>query len=133
MRDLLRVDPRDASPIWRQIEEGLRRLVASRALDPGAPVPSVRDLAKDLRVNPATVAKAYQRLAEEGLLETRRGEGTFVAASVPQLKAKERRMLLKEGAHRFALLGVSAGAKRDEAFEALESAWADLNPTENAE
>jgi GntR family transcriptional regulator len=54
----LRIDPSDATPIWSQIEEGLRRLVASGALGPGAVVPSVRDLARELRVNPATVAKA---------------------------------------------------------------------------
>ena len=77
MRDLLHVNPAEATPIWRQIEEGLRRLVASRALPPGAAVPSVRDLARDLRVNPATVAKAYQRLAEAGLLEARVDTATW--------------------------------------------------------
>ena len=75
------VDPADAVPIWRQIEDGVRRLVACGGMRPGEAVPSVRDLARDLRVNPATVAKAYQRLTDEGLLEVRRGEGTFVAAA----------------------------------------------------
>jgi GntR family transcriptional regulator len=123
MRDLLHVDPREAAPIWRQIEEGLRRLVSSRALAPGAAVPSVRDLAKDLRVNPATVAKAYQHLAESGVLETRRGEGTFVAEGAPQMKAKDRRLLLKEGATRYVHLALSVGAPRREADEALEGVW----------
>ena len=77
----LRIDPADATPIWSQIEEGLRRLVASGALAPGAAVPSVRDLARDLRINPATVAKAYQRLTEAGVLTVRRGDGTYVADS----------------------------------------------------
>jgi DNA-binding transcriptional regulator YhcF (GntR family) len=44
----LQIDPSDATPIWAQIEEGMRRLVASKALPPGAAVPSVRDLARDL-------------------------------------------------------------------------------------
>ena len=69
----LRIDPTDATPIWSQIEEGLRRLVASGALAPGAVVPSVRDLARELRINPATVAKAYQRLTDAGVLTVRRG------------------------------------------------------------
>jgi GntR family transcriptional regulator len=73
MSHALRVDPRDAVPIWRQIEDGVRRLVAAGALSPGATVPSVRDLARDLRVNPATVSKAYQRLTDAGVLEVRRG------------------------------------------------------------
>ena len=58
----LRIDPRDAVPIWKQIEDSLRRMVAAGALAPGAAVPSVRDLARDLGVNPATVSKAYQGL-----------------------------------------------------------------------
>ena len=79
----LTVDPGDAAPIWRQIEQGVRRLVASGALRPGSPVPSVRELSLELRVNPATVAKAYQRLTQAGVLAMRRGEGTFVADSPP--------------------------------------------------
>jgi len=75
----LHVDPSSPEPIWCQIEAGVRRLVISRALAPGAPLPSVRDLARELRVNPATVARAYQRLTESGLVEVRRGDGTYVA------------------------------------------------------
>ena len=64
------INPTDPAPIWRQIEEGVRRLIALGALQPGASVPSVRDLAKDLRVNPNTVARAYQRLAEGWRIKT---------------------------------------------------------------
>src|SRR3954468_6979214 len=78
-----RVDPRDAVPIWKQIEDGMRRLVAGGSLDPGAAVPSVRDLARDLQVNPMTVSKAYQRLSDAGVLEVRRGEGAVVAGGRP--------------------------------------------------
>ncbi len=127
MRDTLRVDPKDSSPIWRQIEEGIRRLVLSRALPVGEAVPSVRDLARDLRVNPATVAKAYQRLVEEGILITRRGEGTFVAESVPALRARDRKPILLEAALRFASASLSAGAGLDEAEEALGRAWNQLD------
>ena len=63
----------DPAPIWKQIEEGMRRLIALGALKPEGPVPSVRDLARDLRVNPNTVARAYQRLTEAGVLTVRRG------------------------------------------------------------
>ena len=54
----LRIDSRDSVPIWKQIEDSLRRMVAAGTLAPGAAVPSVRDLAHDLGVNPATVSKA---------------------------------------------------------------------------
>ena len=123
MREALRVDPRDAAPIWRQIEEGLRRLVASRALPAGSPVPSVRDLARDLRVNPATVSKAYQRLVDAGVLAVRRGEGTFVADAPPVLRKQARKELLHEPALRFAALALTAGASLEDSVEALSRAW----------
>ncbi len=119
----LRIDPRDAVPIWKQIEEGMRRLVASGALAAGAAVPSVRDLARELRVNPATVVRAYQRLVDAGLLAVRRGEGTFVAASIPSLPARERRHALEEGALRYASVALTVGSSRDEATAALGSAF----------
>ncbi len=126
MRDILRVDPRDAAPIWRQIEEGVRRLVGARSIEPGAPMPSVRDLARDLRVNPATVAKAYQRLAEDGWLTTRRGEGTFVSETPPGMRSRERKALLEDGAVKYAGMALSVGASLEAAEGALRSVWVDL-------
>ncbi len=127
MSHALRVDPKDALPIWRQIEEGLRRLVASHALTPGAPVPSVRELAGELRVNPATVSKAYQRLTDAGVLEVRRGEGTFVAQAPPSMARAERTRELREAATRYAAVALTLGNKEDEAVECLRAAWADLS------
>jgi GntR family transcriptional regulator len=119
----LRIDPTDATPIWSQIEEGLRRLVASGALAPGAAVPSVRDLARELRINPATVAKAYQRLTEAGVLTVRRGDGTYVAEKPPAMGKPERTRLLREGAVRFASLAATLGVSPEEAIDAVEAAW----------
>jgi GntR family transcriptional regulator len=119
----LQIDPGDAAPIWRQIEEGVRRLVARGALAAGGPVPSVRDLARELRVNPATVAKAYQRLTDAGVLAVRRGEGTYVADSPPPFSTEERRRELHEGAVRYVTLGVSIGAGRDEAVDEVAGVW----------
>ncbi len=123
MRGILRVDPADGAPIWRQIEEGVRRLVASRSIAAGTAVPSVRDLAKELCVNPATVAKAYQRLVDAGHLVVKRVEGTFVADAPPTLGTQDRDRLLEEGALRFATLAVTAGAAKQEAQGALDQAW----------
>jgi GntR family transcriptional regulator len=122
----LRVDPKDAVPIWRQIEEGMRRLVASGALSPAAAVPSVRDLARDLGVNPMTVSKAYQRLTEAGVFEVKRGEGTFVAKAPPKVAAGERTRTMKEAAIRYATVAVSLGASADETTRAVDEAWAAL-------
>ncbi len=121
----LRIDPRDAAPIFRQIEEGLRRLVSLGTLVPGASVPSVRDLATELRVNPATVSKAYQRLTEAGVLEVRRGEGTFVAAAPPALAKNEKQRSLRDAAERYVHLAVTLGASEKEARLAVDEAWPD--------
>lgn len=123
MRDILGVDPAAATPIWRQIEDGMRRLVASGRLTAGAAVPSVRDLARELGVNPATVAKAYRRLIEGGQLEVRRGEGTYVAERSASEAAAERRALLAEGARSFVRLARHVGVTREEASGVLDRVW----------
>lgn len=119
----LTVDFASATPIWSQIEEGVRRLVASGALPAGGAVPSVRELARDLQINPATVAKAYQRLADAGVLAVRRGEGTFVAEAPPALPRGEKSRLLKDAAGRYAALAASLGSTQDDAEAELAGAW----------
>jgi GntR family transcriptional regulator len=126
MPSLLRIDPRDARPIWRQIEEGVRHLVARGALPAGMAVPSVRDFARDLQVNPATVFKAYQRLTDAGVLTVRRGEGTFVSTTPPAAEEPRRSARLLEEAVRYSSLAVTLGASREEALETVETAWRSL-------
>jgi GntR family transcriptional regulator len=115
------VDPRDAAPIWRQIEEGVRRLVSTGALAAGSAIPSVRDLARQLMVNPATVAKAYQRLADSGVLAVRRGEGTFVANGPPSMRRPERQRVLREAALRYAGVAATVGATAEETIGELRA------------
>ena len=123
MTRALRVDPSDAVPLWRQIEENVRRLVASGALKPGAAVPSVRDLARELSINPATVAKGYQRLVDAGVLAVKRGEGTFVSDAPPALARGEREKELGSGAMRYAALAVTLGAAQHEAVEQVKRSF----------
>ena len=127
MLGLLDIDPAAAAPIWRQIEDGMRRLVASGALPVGTAVPSVRELARELRVNPATVSKAYQRLTADGALEVRRGEGTFVAERPAGAQAAERKRILKAGAARFVEAARSMGVREEEAIAAISAAWREIN------
>jgi GntR family transcriptional regulator len=122
----LRIDPTDPRPIWRQIEEGVLHLVASGALAAATPVPSVRDLARELRVNPATVSKAYQRLTDAGVLAVRRGDGTYVADAPPALPVDTRRERLREAAVRYASLAATLGASADEVAAELAAAWQGL-------
>ena len=129
MKAILQVNPSEAAPLWRQIEEGVRRLVASGGLSAGALMPSVRDLARELGVNPNTVVKAYQHLVEAGVLSVRRGDGTYVADSPPGFRASERALLLREGALRFASTALITGADLPEATTFLATAWKSLKPS----
>ena len=74
------------------------------------------------------MAKAYQRFAEAGFLESRRGEGTFVAAKPPALPAAERARILREAASWLSSFAVDVGATRAEAFAALQQAWPEGEP-----
>ncbi len=121
----IHVNPALPTPIWSQIEESVRYLVAAGVLQPGTPLPSVRDLARAERINPNTAAKAYQRLVDSGIVETRRGEGTFVAKHPPAMPTAERTRTLREGAQRYASLAVNLGVTRGEATTVLATAWPD--------
>lgn len=85
-----RLDPRSPTPLYAQIAERLRLAIASGELPAGAGLPSVRQLASDLRVNPATVVQAYRDLEGERLIVMRQGAGTFVSDMQPARRAQER-------------------------------------------
>ena len=84
------VDPRSPIPLYAQIADRLRVAIAAGALQPATALPSVRQLATQLRVNPATVVQAYRELEAEGFVETRPGTGTFVREVAPETRARER-------------------------------------------
>jgi len=117
------INPTDAAPIWLQIEEGMRRMIALGNLRPGESVPSVRDLARALRVNPNTVARAYQRLTDRGVFSVKRGDGTYVADEPSQPKKSERHEKLRDAATRYASAAISVGASVEEAGQELESSF----------
>ena len=81
-------------PIYRQLFAQLRQRIVSGQLAPDAQLPSVRDLAADLKLNMLTVAKVYQHLEADGLVETRRGLGTFVVGGNTTRSLTEKRKLI---------------------------------------
>ena len=123
----LPVRPSDPRPIWSQLEEGLRRLLASGSLSPGDAVPSVRELATELRINPATASKAYQTLVAAGLLEVRRGDGTYVSAAPPSMRKSEQARLIRHAATTFASLAITHGVDEAVAVEAVRIAFGELS------
>src|SRR5687767_9456816 len=93
---LVNIEPRDARPIYLQIMDEVRRALVLGTLRPEDPVPSVRELASQLVVNPRTVLQAYRELEREGILYVRRGQGTFVASAAHA----DRRALARDVAKR---------------------------------
>lgn len=81
----LDIDPRSSTPIYMQLVQGIKEAIARGILQAGDRMPTVRDLASDLRINPNTIAKAYQHLEQDGIIETMRSRGTFVAAEAVNL------------------------------------------------
>ncbi|MGH7568461.1 MAG: GntR family transcriptional regulator [Gemmatimonadales bacterium] len=84
------IDPRSATPLYAQIADRVRVAIAAGHLRPADALPSVRQLAGELRVNPATVVQAYRDLETSGFVETREREGTFVRELAPERRARER-------------------------------------------
>ena len=115
------IDPASALPLHAQLERGIRQSVAIGTLGIGDQLPTVRELAVALRINANTVAKVYQELEREGLLETRRGVGTFIARreKQPTKRERERRMseITTDLLARIQMEGISLA----EILEALES------------
>ena len=78
---LAQIDPRDPTPIYAQLERGVRAGIATGRLRPGDQLPTVRQLAVDLQVNANTVARVYAELERAGVIETKRGVGSFITAT----------------------------------------------------
>jgi GntR family transcriptional regulator len=94
------IDPADPRTIYLQIVDEVRRARVIGTLRPEEPLPSTRQLAAELRVNPNTVQQAYRELEREGVVYVRRGMGTFVAAADSDASARERAKLARDVAER---------------------------------
>jgi GntR family transcriptional regulator len=86
------LSPNSGVPIYRQLLEQIRRLVASGHLQPGTPLPSVRELALEHAINPMTISRAYSLLEAEGVLERHRGKPMTVAAQTKAQSQLSRRL-----------------------------------------
>src|SRR5262249_46893170 len=115
------IDPRDPTPIYAQLDRALRAAIAAGRLHPGDQLPTVRQLAVDLRVNANTVARVYADLERDGVLETRRGVGSFVAATRLQARpGAEHARRLRAFVTRVLADAAAAGFSRDEVVDELQ-------------
>lgn len=119
---IVSVDPRDRTPIYAQLDRALRAAIATGRLSAGDQLPTVRQLAVELSVNANTVARVYAELERAGILETRRGVGTFVSATPAQAhppKQHERR--LRSFITRLLADASAAGFTLDDVLEGLQA------------
>jgi GntR family transcriptional regulator len=121
-----RINAHSGVPVYRQLMEQIRHYVAGGVLAAGAALPSIRELAKSLAVNPATIVKAYGELAHEGVIVIQHGRGAFVAERQPGWPAARRRERLRVLATQLAVEARQMGAADQETFDALQRALSAL-------
>ncbi len=123
---MFHVRPASALPLYRQLVQQVERLAAAGRLREGDALPSVRDLSRELGVNPATVVKAYAELEHAGLVETRRGLGTFLAKGSGGLQRAQRARRLRDSADALVVEAHHLGLSEDDIHEAVSEAAARL-------
>ena len=122
MSEMFYVNPSDATPLYAQLARAIQFAIATGKLRIGEQLPTVRQLAVDLRINANTVAKVYAELERTGILETRRGVGTFVCAR--HFEARETRSRedhLRDFADRFIAEAGALGFSLDDLIDHLHS------------
>jgi len=108
---MIHIDFRDARPIYEQVRDGFHRLILSGALPPEYKMPSVRELASSLAINPNTIQRAYRELEQEGYIVSVPGKGSFVCDGLQAAQARRQELLAQFGklAAELENLGVSRG------------------------
>jgi GntR family transcriptional regulator len=121
------IDENDPTPLYAQLERAIRVAITTGRLNAGDKLPTVRQLAVDLKVNANTVQKVYGELERSGVLETRRGVGTFIREAVARdSSCPDRERLLVELADRFLAGAATLGFSEDEAINFLKVHWIDM-------
>lgn len=115
------IDPGSRAPIYRQLADQIREAIARGRLKPADRLPSVRELSKQLVINPNTVARTYTELERDGVLNTRQGLGVFVANPGSDLTKKARRDRLVEGIDSLLTEAVHLGFAAQEFLEIVQT------------
>ncbi len=114
------IDPRSPTPLYEQIAACVRLAIATGELEAGTALPSVRSLANQLRLNPATVVQAYRELSMEGFVDRRHGAGTFVQEVGADVRAREQQIEAQRIARRALTEAVRSGVSAEDLRKALE-------------
>lgn len=123
---MIQLDERSSKPLYEQIIEQFKLLVMRESLRPGDAIPSVRRLAAELGITPSTVAKAYQELERQGVIETIRAKGTFIAQEV-EIRMDDKKVLsLRNSLKSIALELRMMGYTREQVMELMAEAYEEI-------
>ena len=125
----LQIDPHSGVPVYRQMMDQVSYYVAAGTLKPGDQLPSIRELALQLAVNPTTVVKAYTELEHERIIEMRHGKGAYVADTATPLPVREREKALRERARQLAVEAVQIGAEPELVLRVIQEEMTALKKT----
>jgi GntR family transcriptional regulator len=123
---LVRVHPASGVPLYLQIESQLKQAIAAQAIQQDDPLPPVRKLAAELRINPNTVARAYQNLERDGVIRTVQGGGCYVNGHAPRLLKPEKIRRLKPLATQLAVEATQLMLSREDTLRLLEESLNEL-------
>jgi GntR family transcriptional regulator len=124
----IQIQPSSGTPIYLQIVNQVKYLVAAGRLAPGEEVSAIRTLAEQLVINPNTVARAYLELERAGVVVKRHGLGTFVAGSPPSISRSQRQKILGERADALLTEARQLGVEFDELLDLLRARNEKMNP-----
>ncbi|MBR2595507.1 MAG: GntR family transcriptional regulator [Solobacterium sp.] len=119
------IDNRSGIPIYSQIHDQIRDQIISGVLQAEEPLPSIRNLARDLRISVITTKRAYDELEKEGLIYTVAGKGCFVAEKNLELMREENLRRMEAAMEEIRSLAASCGLTKEEVLEMWNTIWED--------
>jgi GntR family transcriptional regulator len=129
------IDPHSGIPVYRQVMDQIKYYVASGALQAGDQLPSIRELAQSLAVNPTTIVKTYNELEHDDVVEMRHGKGAFISEGATRLSEREREKALRRLARQLAVEAIQMGASAElvrrvvkEELEEISDSHSKTNP-----
>lgn len=122
----LHIDYNSGEPILHQAVAEIKLLLVKGMIKPGDRLPSIREMSKDLRINPTTVSRVYGELAHQGVVTLRQGQGVFVSDGSSRLASEEVREGIRERARELLVEGLRNGLKINEIKEILEDEHAKI-------
>lgn len=128
---MLKIDPRSSTPIYEQIELGIKELILKGGLKSNDKLPSVREMSTILTINPNTISKAYGELERDGIIENLRGKGTFVTDNFKG-KVDEKKMDYIQGELKKIILEANyGGISKEEFLKLVLEIFSELGVNEN--